>query len=461
MPIHLERDLPQPLQEQLAVQLRRAIVRGQLTARTRMPSTRTLAGVLGISRGVALAAYETLLADGYITGRHGSGTYVSGQAPETAPRPPAPPSISGEALIDLRSDRPSAQGFPLAAWRSAWRRASHHAPPADVPPATGLPELRSAIAAYLRESRGLVLHDHEVIVTAGYGDALELLLRAQGGPAPVIALEDPAPPQFRIALGRHGTVLPLRADGSGARPDLIPAAGDIVAVMPERNQPLGVRMPTERRQALAAWARESGGLVLEPAFDGLFNPALNPRPSVLAVGEASSTAMVGSFCDILTPALRLSFAVVPRRLAAAIEERMSAGHGQPSFTCQLAVTDLLTSGCVSRRAERLSAQYEAKRALVRQALGAYLPDTRLLGADTGAAATLLLPVHVKAESVVRGLRERGVLATDLGAFYHPRSVPKNGVVLSYGHLDGITLRRALRALTGTLDEHCLSHRTAA
>ncbi|WP_431912307.1 hypothetical protein [Nonomuraea jabiensis] len=74
-------------------------------------------------------------------------------------------------------------------------------------------------------------------------------------------------------------------------------------------------MPTERRLALAAWARESGGLVLEPAFDGLFNPSLSPRPSVLALGDAGSTAMVGSFCDLLTPTLRLSFAVVPRRLA--------------------------------------------------------------------------------------------------------------------------------------------------
>jgi GntR family transcriptional regulator/MocR family aminotransferase len=170
--------------------------------------------------------------------------------------------------------------------------------------------------------------------------------------------------------------------------------------------------------------------------------------------------MVGSFCDILTPALRLSFAVVPRHLAGAIEEGMSAGHGQPSFTCQLAVTDLLASGCVARRAERLSALYEDKRALVRQTLGTY-PDTRLLGADTGSAATLLLPVHVRAESVVGGLRERHVQVADLGAYHHPRSVPKNGIVFGYGHLDPVTLRRALHAITRTLDDHCLAHRTAA
>ncbi|MDX3102143.1 aminotransferase-like domain-containing protein [Nonomuraea angiospora] len=437
VPIQLDRDLPEPLHDQLAAQLRRAIAGGRLIGR--MPSTRTLAAVLGVSRGVALAAYEVLLAEGHITGRHGSGTYVSGPEDGAAPGAvarrsgqkdgAAPRAVAGrsgpvdarEAVVDLRWDRPSTQAFPLAAWRAAWRRASHQAPPVDEPPAAGLPELRAAIAAYLRESRGLVLDGHEVVVTAGYADALALILRARhGAGGALIALEDPAPPGLRRALARLGTVLPLRTDGSGARPDLVPAGCDVVAVLPERGA-LGARMPTERRLALAAWARESGGLVLEPAFDGLFNPSLSPRPSVLALGEAGSTAMVGSFCDLLTPTLRLAFAVVPRRLAGAIEEGMSAGHGQPSFTCQLAVRDLLASGCVAGRAERLSVLYGAKRAFVRQALGAY-PDTRLLGADTGAAA---------------------------------------GIAFGYGHLDPVTLRRALHALTGTLDDHRLPRRSAA
>ncbi|MEV0383978.1 hypothetical protein, partial [Nonomuraea sp. NPDC050643] len=328
------------------------------------------------------------------------------------------------------------------------------------PPAAGLPELRAAIRAYLRECRGLVLDGHEVVVTAGLGDALELILRARGGPPPVIALEDPAPPALRAALGRLGTVLPLPADRSGARPDLIPASCDVVVVLPERGTPLGTRMPVERRRALAGWARQRGGLVLEPAFDGLFNTALSPRPSVLAIGDAAATAMVGSFGDLLTPTLRLSFAVVPGRPVRAIEEGMSGGHGQPSYTCQLAVADLLESGCVARRAERLSHLYAAKRALVRQALGAY-PDLRLLGADTGAAATLLLPPSVRAESVVRGLRTRRIQVAELASYHHPRGTPGNGIVFSYGHLDGITLRRALHAMARTLDDHRVSRRTAA
>ncbi|MGP4097425.1 aminotransferase-like domain-containing protein [Nonomuraea sp. KM90] len=509
VPIQLARDVPEPLQDQLAAQLRSAIARGRLAPRTRMPSTRTLALVLGISRGVALAAYERLLAEGHISSRWGSGTYVSdpdhhSDAPvpnqvrhsgapardqvrhSGTPAPnqvrrsgtPAPDPVpgsrphardashrrpagliaagGGEAVIDLRSDRHSAQGFPSTARRAAWLRAGRQAPPLDAPPA-GLPALRAAIGAYLRDTRGLVLDGHEVIVTADVGDALELVLRAQGGPDPVIALEDPAPPALRAALGRLGTVLPLPTDGAGARPDRIPGSCDIVAVLPERGAPLGTRMTVERRRALAAWARDSGGLVLEPAFDGLFNAALGPRPSVLALGDAWSTAMVGSFRDVLTPTLRLSFAVVPRRLAGEIEDGMSAG---PSFSCQLAVTDLLTSGCVAGRAEHLTTLYAVRRAIVRQALGAY-PGTRLLGAHTGAAATLLLPADLPATSVIRLLRARRVQVTELAAFHHPDGAPGNGIVFSYGHLNEVSLCRALHAMTRTLDDHRLARRTAA
>ncbi|MGR6916086.1 aminotransferase-like domain-containing protein [[Actinomadura] parvosata] len=452
VPVHLERGLIEPLQDQLAGQLRRAILRGQLAPRSRMPSTRTLAGVLGISRGVALAAYERLLAEGYITGRHGSGTYVC----ERTSAPPRPAAAT-EPVVDLRLERPSSHGFPLAAWRAAWRRAGLHRPPLGGLPAAGLPALRAAIAAHLQDARGLDLDGHEVIVTPGRADALRLLLRAQGGPDPVIALEDPAPPELRDALGRLGTVLPLPSDGSGARTDRIPATCDVVVVLPERGSPLGTQLPLERRRDLARWAHDSGGLVLEPAFDGLFTAEPDPLPPLPALADPWSTALVGSFSEVLTPTLRLAFAVVPRRLAGEIEQVMPAG---PAITAQLAVTDLLTSGCVGERVAGLSAQYEAKRALVRQALEAY-PHTRLLGAHTGATATLLLPESVPAPSVVAALRARRIQVAELAAYHHPGVRPGNGIVLGFGHLDGMTLRRALHALTRTLGEHHLTRRTAA
>ncbi|WP_336213444.1 aminotransferase-like domain-containing protein [Nonomuraea sp. LPB2021202275-12-8] len=456
VPIHLERDLPEPLHHQLAAQLRQAIVTGRLAAGTRMPSTRTLAEVLRISRGVALAAYEILLGEGHVVGRHGSGTYVARREENRARR--RPPAEAGLTTVDLTPDRPNPQAFPLIAWRSAWRRASHHAPPDDELPPLGLPELRREITAYLRESRGLVLDDHEVVITAGHEHALGLLLRATGEPSPLVALEDPALPRLRTALSRHARVLPVPVDGDGARAGLVPGGCDAVVVTPERNNPLGARMSPDRRRALAAWASATGGLVVEPAFDGVFDTAANPLPSILSLSDPRRAAMAGSFRDILTPNLRVAFAVVPRHLAEAVEAGVPAASGQPSFTCQRAVTELLASGSVARHVERLSALYATRRKLVRQALGGYA-RTRLLGTDSGSAAALLLPDPAVADAVTRTLRARRIQVADL-ATYH-QGIPRHGIVLGYGHLDEMTLRRALHVIARTLDTHGLPRSAAA
>ena len=76
---------------QLYDALRGAILSGELRPGGRLPATRTLAAELGVSRTTVVTAYQQLLAEGYLLGQVGSGTYVCTTLPEeslTAPRPP-------------------------------------------------------------------------------------------------------------------------------------------------------------------------------------------------------------------------------------------------------------------------------------------------------------------------------------------------------------------------------------
>src|SRR5262245_66160929 len=66
-----------PLFRQVYIGLRDSILSGTLASGEQLPSTRHLAEQLGVSRTVVLLAYEHLLAEGFVEGRHGSGTYVS------------------------------------------------------------------------------------------------------------------------------------------------------------------------------------------------------------------------------------------------------------------------------------------------------------------------------------------------------------------------------------------------
>src|SRR5437868_3761277 len=74
--LHLDRSNGRPLLQQVRDALRGAILRGALPAGARLPSSRALAVELGVSRNLVVEAYEELGADGYLTSRHGSGTYV-------------------------------------------------------------------------------------------------------------------------------------------------------------------------------------------------------------------------------------------------------------------------------------------------------------------------------------------------------------------------------------------------
>src|SRR5437868_3923325 len=71
-----------PLYRQLYDSLRRAILAGQLAPGTRLQSTREMAEELNVSRNTVVNAYEQLLAEGYLEGQVGSGTYVSRALPE-------------------------------------------------------------------------------------------------------------------------------------------------------------------------------------------------------------------------------------------------------------------------------------------------------------------------------------------------------------------------------------------
>src|SRR5206468_12816108 len=77
--VRIDRRAPVPLRLQLERALRAAVQTGRLPAGSRLPSTRGLAMDLGVSRGLVVEAYDQLLAEGYLTVRHGSATRVAGR----------------------------------------------------------------------------------------------------------------------------------------------------------------------------------------------------------------------------------------------------------------------------------------------------------------------------------------------------------------------------------------------
>ncbi|MBI4899963.1 MAG: GntR family transcriptional regulator, partial [Actinobacteria bacterium] len=182
LPLVIDRADPRPLPRQLADEVRRVIGEGLVSPGELVPASRTVAARLGVSRGTVVAAYDQLLAEGYLVGRVGHGTVVNPDLRDVHPPavrmgvPRRAPTPAGSALIDLRPGQPWTSDVVNAAWRTAWRGAAAR-PLTTLPPA-GLPELRTEIADHLRRMRGVRRPPDQVIVTAGARDGLALLLAA-------------------------------------------------------------------------------------------------------------------------------------------------------------------------------------------------------------------------------------------------------------------------------------------
>ncbi len=178
--VQLDRDSNQPLRSQLEARLRDAIRTGRLLGGERLPSSRELARALAVSRGLVQECYGQLLSEGYLTSQAGSATRV---ASGRYPSPPAQPQRSERPprlVADFRSGVPDLASFPRGDWIWATREALGRMASSelDYGDPRGSATLRAVIAGYLRRVRAAAADPDHLIVSTGFAQGLNLVLRA-------------------------------------------------------------------------------------------------------------------------------------------------------------------------------------------------------------------------------------------------------------------------------------------
>jgi GntR family transcriptional regulator / MocR family aminotransferase len=477
LPIALDRAAPTPLHQQLCEQLRRAILDGRLGSGTRLPSTRTFAQALGVSRTVTSSAYDDLLAEGYLEGRHGSGTYVgrdlpplprlSRPVPTSSPRwlGKAPPSVHEEPLapqaIAFRLGVPSLSSLPPRLWREAWRTVTNHLPPNNYGPAQGNPALRAALAAYLGRSRGLACTPGDIIITAGATHALDLIMRATLSAGDAVGFEEPGYPAARqIVKARAGRILPVPVDNDGMHVERLPqglAAPLLVYTTPSHQYPLGVRLAVSRRLALLTWAQANDSLIVEDDYDSEFRFDASPLPALASLDDAGHVAYIGTFSKVLTPALRIGYLVAPPRLCERIEQIKHLTDEYASWPPQQVLADFISEGHLDRHIRRMRHQYAEKRHIVAQTLAPIAHLAQLRGLEAGLHAYLELGASVSATHVAQLAQQRNVIVTPLDAYYLGPP-DRSGLLLGYGGLEIPDIIRGVTVLTEIIERvAALSH----
>jgi GntR family transcriptional regulator/MocR family aminotransferase len=402
--------------------IRAAIVSGRLRGGSRLPSTRALATEAGISRVTVAVAFDQLRAEGYVEARTGSGTFVRVGLPDDSlhPRRSAPPakpvSKPGRAIAPWLqpSERPStphvngfaATGtsafrtgvpaldlFPVALWSKItarrWRGIAGEESERllGYGYSLGYEPLRRALTEYVTISRGVRCEPHQVIVTAGAQQALDLVARVLLRPGDAAWLEDPGYFGAREAIRAAGAdVVAVPVDSEG----LDTAAGErmnptarVAYVSPSHQYPLGVTMSMRRRLALLDWAARSGAWVIEDDYDSEFRYVGRPLASLQGMDAERSSGVsgtathgrvlyVGTFSKTLYPSLRLGYLIVPPALVDTFAEAKAATDRHTATVDQAVLTEFIEDGHYGRHVRRMRLVYAARQATLVSAAAAHL-----------------------------------------------------------------------------------------
>jgi GntR family transcriptional regulator/MocR family aminotransferase len=478
------------LYQQVYRALRSEILSRRVLPGGRLPSTRILAGDLGISRNIAILAYDQLLGEGYAEARRGSGTIVAPSLPEEW-RAVAPPSSSPAARArriaeprlaragsralaivqrrpvrwdlqparlpyDFRFGRPAFADFPHALWCRLLGRRARRATVRDLDygPPEGREELREALAERLRRFRGIDVGLERIVIVNGSQQALDLVARVLLDPGDRVLIEEPHYLGARwVFIAAGAELVPGRVDEEGMQvpgPRVRGTAPRLAYVTPSHQFPTGVVLPAGRRLELLNWAARTGAFVLEDDYDSEYRYEGRPLQALAALDAEQRVIYVGTFSKLMFPALRLGYLVLPESLVRPVGAAKSIADTGSATLEQLTLADFIRQGHFERHLQRSRRRNASRRAALLEAIRDHFGErAEVSGANAG--------LHVLAW--LRGRRggpigSVGRKAAGVGLYsvtpYYLEPPRRTGVLLGYGPLRERDIREGIRRLASAL-----------
>ncbi|MBO4853990.1 MAG: PLP-dependent aminotransferase family protein [Oscillospiraceae bacterium] len=450
------------LYEQLYRHVKEDILQGTLKKGEKLPSKRMLAQHLQISVVTVENAYEQLMAEGYIYAREKRGYFVA--AVERHLPSPSAPAVSTEAkderertwLLDFVTNTTAAEYFPFATWARLMRRTildQNTALLRPTPP-TGAPELRQAIAEYLRAFRGMRVRPGQIILGAGTEVLYNLLIRLLGQEK-CYAVEDPGYGKIARIYESNGVVVRRIAvdEGGLSVAALRRSDADVVHISPSHHYPTGIVMPIGRRQELLRWAGEQEGrYVLEDDYDSEFRFAGRPIPTLFSADKHARVIYLNTFSKTIAPSIRMSYMILPEHLMEVYRRRLGFYACTVSSFEQYTLASFLSGGHYEQHLRCMKTRYHQKRDTVIAAIRQGLPGARITEQDAGLHFLVRLDTDLTDDTLRRRAADQGVRLALLSDYYaRSDDAPPHVLVVNYSGIDTANLSEGLRRLNGILE----------
>ncbi len=416
--IALDGNKKEPLYEQIYIYIREEIRAGNLKCGSKLPSCRSLATHLSVSRNTVDMAYAQLLSEGYIENMPRRGYFIS-KIEELAnlhmyqeEKVEQKEQKKEDIFIDFSPNGVDMNAFPYNCFRRLNKEVMMeiNSELFQTGDAQGELSFRKAIKQYLHESRGVNCHEDQIIIGAG-SDYLILLLTQILGFQQTIAMENPAYLKpYSIFKKMEYDIEAISVDEQGiCIEQLEKSSAKFLYVTPAHQYPTGFVMPIQRRLKLLEWAKkEEGRYIIEDDYDSEFRYQGKPIPSLQSIDRYQKVIYCGTFSKAIAPAIRISYLVLPWKLYDLYKKRVGFLACTVSRTDQKILESFITEGYFERHLNKMRAVYKNKRDILVKLCKKFEPHIQVKNASTG--LHILLECHTKKEEreLIELARKQGV-----------------------------------------------------
>ncbi len=391
--IHIDKSCNVPVFIQIAQAITAHIRNGTIAPGARLPGTRALAEVLGVHRKTVIAAYEELLAQGWLITRSSSGTFVNHKLPEIKPESlqSGIPAVAGRqhaafpVYDDILLHRPVLKGasslgfddgFPdvrIAPWDALSRafrtvvRQGYRKNLFFYGDLYGEHSLRATMAEYLRETRGLPVTEEQVMIGRGSTMGIYLAAHVVLKSGDTVLVGEIGYGSANVIFQQTGAQLhQVPVDHAGLDVDVIAdicrqKSVKMVYITPHHHYPTTVTMPAERRIRLLQLAEQYGFCILEDDYDYDFHYNSNPVMPLAGADTHGHVIYVGSLCKAISPALRVGYVAAPVDVIEAMGRLRRIIDRQGDNLTEAALAILFKEGEIKRHLKKAQKTYHHRR----------------------------------------------------------------------------------------------------
>ena len=476
--IYLDPDSRLNLQNQIRQKLVDAIVQGTFPGGSRLPSSRKLAGQLGVARNTVVLAYEQLIEEGFLQSRQRSGIFVNKNILEEPvafqAQPDSEPGVDARWQERIRIEASTKPGFQLPGnWQSypypfidgrfdvslypssQWREASRMAMGARIFRAgSGAqmdaddPDLVDEIRTKMLPRRGINASADEILITLGEQNALYLITRLLTDESVKVVVEEPGNPRMRQLLHQQqATVLSQPVDENGMVINTRLDQAQIIYVTPSHQVPTAVTMPMQRRQALLKKASDLDQLIIEDDFEHESNYEGQPHPALRSMDKDNRVIYVSALPRVLAPGLRIGFVVAAKELISEARRLRQLVIGRPSLINQRTAALFLSLGHYDSFMMRLKTEMNQRWYELKEALNHYQGRAVVTIPNQGGTVFWVhAPEGVDVEVLTREAARNGILIEPDTQYYAGQRRSKNWFRMGVTSIPSENIREGVRRL---------------